>query len=663
MVKVLRTAILGGVLACCGTLVAAAEVDLVVVKGSVYTADAGQREAQAFAVRGDVIEAVGSSEEILALAGEGTQVLDLAGRRVLPGLHDAHIHPLGIVKYEGCNLETRAMDLDELAAFVSECMARLKPAKGEWLSVRQWNFSEGNRPSEGVANIRQALDRAAPGNPVILLGNDGHHHATNSIGLSRATNAEGEAVGLTAQTLASDFKDYRYYVGIDETGEPNGAVNESAPDLLGGPNMLTADMNLIIPEGAQVPQRLNSLGITSFQEAAFMPELIPFYANMASREGGLPLRIRLAQLLPPQLFTSEDGKLDMNALLAAAGEIRDLYQEQPNINANALKFFVDGVLEGNPLEVPPTLPNAAALKDYHQPLVGLNEKSGEVELKGYVDVQGEACSDWAGEDTQLESFVDRHGFHPGQCKSENGVLAAPREHALQFVAAADAAGFAVHLHAIGDRAVRTALDAIEQVTKPDVITNRHSMAHLQLVADEEIKRLGELKVPLAMTYAWAVTNPEYDMTVIPFVEKLKGEEDLYNLESYYYQHFYPVGSIHKAGGILAAGSDAPVETDDPRPFVNIQSAVTRDRGFGSFNPAQRITILDAIDAYTINGARLMNQAELTGSIEPGKKADFIVLDQDVVKLAETGNSHEIAKTQVLETWFDGKLVYSSGDES
>lgn len=657
MVKVLKTALLSGLLCYCSALAAATAVDLVVINGSVYTSDARQHEAQAFAVRGDLIEAVGSTQEMLALAGQGTQVLDLGGRRVLPGLHDAHIHPMGIVKYEGCNLETRALGLNELAAFVSECIERLKPTRGEWLAVRQWNFSEGNRPSSGLANIRQALDRAAPNNPVILLGNDGHHHGTNSQGLSRASNEAGEQVGLSAKTLTSDFQGYRYYVGVDEAGEPNGAVNESAPDLLGGPNMLTADMDLIIPEGQQVPDLLNSLGITSIQEAAFMPDLIPFYEKMTSREGGLTLRIRLAQLLPPQMFTHERGELDMDALLAAAGEVRELYADQPNISAGALKLFVDGVMEGNPLEVPPTLPNAAALKDYYQPMVGLDQKSGQVRLKGYVDVLGKACSDWAGDDTQLETFVDTHGFHPAQCRSQNGVLAAPREHILKFVAAADAAGFAVHLHAIGDRAVRTAVDAIEQVTKPGVTTNRHSMAHLQLVADDEIARLGKLKIPLAMTYAWAVTNPEYDMTVIPFVEKLKDQDDLYNPTSYYYQHFYPVVSIQNSGGILAGGSDAPVETDDPRPFLNIQSAVTRDRGFGSFNPAQRLDILDAIDSYTINGARLMNQAELTGSIEPGKKADFIVLNQDIVALANTGRSAEIDKTRVLQTWFDGRLVY------
>ncbi|MEP4147046.1 MAG: amidohydrolase family protein [Halioglobus sp.] len=661
MVTSLRIALLGFALVCTGAIAGDAAVDLVVVSGAIYTADAQQREVQAFAVRGDVIEAVGSNEDIMALAGEATTVLDLDGRRVLPGLHDTHIHPLGIVKYDGCNLNSEAMNLQELADFVAACVERQGLVESAWLAVRQWNFSENNRPAGELANIRQALDAGAPDNPVMLLGNDGHHQGTNSLGLALARNAAGEQVGLSAKTLAADFQAYRHYVGVDETGEPNGAVNESSVELLGGPSILTADLDLIAAEAHQVPKRLNSLGITAIQEAAYMPELIPFYSKMSSVESELPLRIRLAQFLPPQLFTSEQGELDMDALLTAAATIRDLYRDQPNINANALKLFADGVMEGNPLEVPPTLPNAAALRNYHQPLVGLDSETGEVGLRGYVDLQGEACAGWAGDATQTDGFMQRHGFHPGQCRSENGVLAAPREHILEFLAAADAAGYAVHIHAIGDRAVRTAVDAIAQVTEADVTTNPHSMAHLQLVADEELKRIGELKIPLAMTYAWAVKNPEYDMTVIPFIEKLDGPEDMYDPDSYYYQHFYPVVSIQQAGGVLAAGSDAPVESDDPRPFLNIQAAVTRDRGQGSFNPAQRLAILDAIDAYTINGARLMNQSDLTGSIEPGKKADFIVLNQDIVKLHANDQSSKIGQTQVLQTWFDGRQVY--GDQS
>ncbi len=97
----------------------------------------------------------------------------------------------------------------------------------------------------------------------------------------------------------------------------------------------------------------------------------------------------------------------------------------------------------------------------------------------------------------------------------------------------------------------------------------------------------------------------------------------------------------------------------PQPFQNIEMALTRDDGEGPLNAGEGIGILDAIDAYTINGARLMQQDDITGSLEVGKKADFIVLDQDLIALAKDGGIDAVSDTAVLETWFDGELVYSS----
>ncbi|MBS0389140.1 MAG: amidohydrolase family protein, partial [Proteobacteria bacterium] len=127
---------------------------------------------------------------------------------------------------------------------------------------------------------------------------------------------------------------------------------------------------------------------------------------------------------------------------------------------------------------------------------------------------------------------------------------------------------------------------------------------------------------------------------------------------FYENNAYPVRSAKAAGVTLAAGSDAPVDTDDPRPFVNMAVAVTRRvPGLPPLNPAQSISIRDAIDSYTINGARYLNIDRDAGSLEAGKSADFVVVDQDILKLADAGRADDIARTHALETWFMGRKVY------
>jgi predicted amidohydrolase YtcJ len=122
---------------------------------------------------------------------------------------------------------------------------------------------------------------------------------------------------------------------------------------------------------------------------------------------------------------------------------------------------------------------------------------------------------------------------------------------------------------------------------------------------------------------------------------------------------YPFKAVKDAGGTLVAGSDAPVNTRDPQPFVNMAIGVTRRLpGQQAQNPAQAVGIRDMIDAYTINGARFLHRDQVAGSLEAGKSADFIVLDRDILELAISGHADDIARTRVLETWFQGKEVYS-----
>lgn len=631
------------------------------VNGAIYTADPAQSTVSAMAISGDKILFLGDDVAARAWVGDATVVTDLAGKRVLPGLHDAHVHPAGVIKVDDCNLDNRPVNLAELADFVAACVERLGVPEGTWLVVKQWNFAENNRPAGGLNTLREALDRGAPTQLVLLGGSDGHHNATNSLGLAQARNADDEQVGLSAATMATDFSELTAFVGLDANGEPNGEVHEDVPIVLGAGHAMLGDVASLISEAGQIPTRFNSLGITSIFDAAFDPGSSALYDSQLE-QGTLSLRVALAQFYNPVVY-QVDGDIDLDGIMSQARALREKYRSVDNVKADHLKYLVDGVLEGNPLATPPTLPNAAQLHHFHQPRFALNADQTELLFNGYVDSNSEPCQ--AVVATGLENlaaaditaFLATNGFHPAQCLNSSGVLFQSAETTRSFIETAQDNDFSVHFHAIGDRAVKTAIDVIAGVTTGEPVTNRHSLAHVQLIQPDDVTRVAKLKIPIAFTYAWAVRDNGYDPSVIPFIDKITSLEDMYNPEHYYMQQAYPAHSIMKAGGVLAGGSDAPVDTDDPRPFHNIEKAVTRDEGDGPLNADEGIAILDAIDAYTIGSARLMQQEDIAGSLEAGKKADFIILEQDPIAMAADGRVDGISETRVLETWFDGKVVY------
>ena len=256
---------------------------------------------------------------------------------------------------------------------------------------------------------------------------------------------------------------------------------------------------------------------------------------------------------------------------------------------------------------------------------------------------------------------------PGQCVISSGQLQHDPAVILEFARQFHLAGFNLHIHAIGDAAVRVAVDAIEAARAADgVVTTRDGIAHLQLGNPDDVARIGRDHIYIAYTYSWADTDPEYDITVIPFIQPVKGNSyaALHPPGSYYESNAYPFRSSKDAGAILVAGSDAPVDTPDPRPFVNMSRAVTRSLPRGhALNPGQAISIREVIDAYTISGARFLGREKQAGSLEVGKSGDFIVLNQDILRLADEGHADDIRNTDVLETWFMGNAVYVSKDRN
>jgi predicted amidohydrolase YtcJ len=450
---------------------------------------------------------------------------------------------------------------------------------------------------------------------------------------------------------------------VDENGEPDGGLHEHARGLVGPPPRRDpARLGRLLPEIGQV---LASNGITSVQDASLDPGFLPYLRDFQA-SGDMRFRLQVAtRLVPADYRDPLTGEVAIDTMVEELESIRQSWEGNALVRPTAVKIYADGVLEGNVYADPPTLPNSAVLKAYRQPRFRFDPVAGSVDVIGYIDTASTLCQETRAdmerysEKTAREAFRAEHGFHPGQCTISYGVMADPEDFMKAYVRRLDDANFTIHIHAIGDRAVRAAADALEQLLPPDGSNPlRHGMAHLQLVHPEDQKRIGRMGLYLAWTFAWMLTDREYDWTVMPFIDDVADPGGIYDPAHYTMQNSYPVRSMEDHGAVTVGGSDAPVDDRSPRPFVNIALGATR-RGLDGnvLNASETLDIHQLIAAYTINAARALNHEESTGSIEAGKKADLAVLDRNIVLLWEQGDAAEIADARVDLTLFEGEVIY------
>jgi predicted amidohydrolase YtcJ len=235
----------------------------------------------------------------------------------------------------------------------------------------------------------------------------------------------------------------------------------------------------------------------------------------------------------------------------------------------------------------------------------------------------------------------------GHPSGNSGISFVAREMLLQAVPALDAAGFQVHVHAIGDRAVRDSLDAFETARERNGAGDRrHHIAHLQVVDPSDVPRFGELGVTANLQPFWAAHDAQMDALTIPF---LGPERTAWQ---------YPFAGLAAAGAHLAAGSDWPVSS--PNPLWGIHVAVNRllppeerDGDVPAFLPGQRLALDVALAAYT-EGSAWVNHQDDAGRIAVGRVADLALLDRDV----RTAPADEISSARVLGTWVGGRQVYA-----
>ncbi|MBM3112826.1 amidohydrolase family protein [Pseudomonas sp. P66] len=632
-------ALIAGVVGCGQALAATVDSgkNTVYLNGEIYTQNRQHQKVEAIAVADDKFVYAGNREGAESFIKQGFQVVDLGGKMVLPGLHDNHIHVLGTVALDVCDLQGKAVNLDQLASKVKECLPRYASEPGAWLKIDQWVPYEGNEPTAQYKTILAALDAAADGHPIILSGVDGHASAYNSKALSMAEDEQGNSIGFNPKTLGKGgvFAELAPYVSLD-TGVVRDAAKEKIPvgnfDMFaqkpGDPRgeKIYGD---ILPDVAKV---MAQSGITSIQDACSNDFIREQLVKMQT-QNLLNMRVTAATC-----FIDDDykGKVDIAGHLKKAQEVRAAFADNPLIKADAVKIFADGVLEGDSFSNPPFSPNAGMLHTYQTPHLKLNEDTGAITVSA-----------------------------DSEDSKNNGIVNYRDEDFKNYASALDADGFAIHVHSIGDRATRVALDALEAARQRNGNSHiPHTLAHLQVIHPDDQRRLGELGVFLTYTYAWINQQPEYDVLITPFLEKSKKGQDindlLYNKNNYTWNATYPVQSSYKAGAVLVAGSDAPVDSRDPRPFMNIAAGITRAiPGEPAYNAEQSATLEQMLDAYTINGARAVRQDKIIGSIEPGKSADFIVLDRNLFSLVEQGKPEQIADTKVVQTVFRGQTIYTN----
>jgi predicted amidohydrolase YtcJ len=379
----------------------------------------------------------------------------------------------------------------------------------------------------------------------------------------------------------------------DASGEPAGTLQEGATRLVSDllPETTGEDWYLGL---LAAQDYLLSLGITGWQDAIIgrgSGDPDPTVAYLRAAQAGT-LRARVVGAL---WWDRYRGLEQLPELLSRRGAA-----QADNFRATSVKMMLDGVAENH---------TAAMLEPY---------------------LDGDGCSTGqAGLD-----FID-----PGEL---------PR-----FVAALDREGFQVHFHALGDRAVRNALDAVGAARHENGETGgRHHLAHLQVVHPEDVPRFAQLGATANIQPLWATHEPQMDKLTIPFLgERRAGWQ-------------YPFCSLAKTGAALCAGSDWPVSSPDP--LLGAHVAVNRSlpasaggTGGDPFLPAQAIGLTRALAAYTSGSARVNGLESAVGSVRPGLDADFAIVDADLSTLPAA----EICQASVRQTWVRGQVAYEKGGKA
>ena len=541
---------------CCSYLSAQTKpaADLIITNAKIWTVDKARPQAEALAIVGERIVAVGSAADMDVWHGPQTKVVDAQGRLLLPGFNDAHVHFVD----GGEHLqEVQLKDTTTPQEFAERIAQRAKKTpKGEWVTGGDWDEQKWS-PAE--LPKRQLIDPVTPNTPVFVNRYDGHESLANSIALALAN--------ITAKTPDPPGGE----IIRDAQGNPTGVLRDAAQDLVAKvmpPMSHPRRMRAI----KQAMDYAASLGVTSVQDMNPSYDDVKAYSELQEK-GQLTLRIYVA---PMETEWKDQAKIGIRHAFGT-----------PLLRMGAVKGYADGSL---------------------------------------------------GSETAY--FFDAYTDNP----KSHGLLSAemhPPSAMLQRLRSADAAGLQICIHAIGDRAISMTLDMFAQIEKANGKRDRRwRIEHSQHMAAKDFGRYAQLNVIASVQPYHAIDDGRW-------AEKRIGPERI--------KRTYAFRTFLENGVRLAFGTDWSVAPLSP--VWTIYAAVTRATLDGKnpdgWIPEQKLTVAEAVEAYTMGSAYAEFQEKDKGSITAGKLADFVVLSDDIFHIPPS----QIKNVKVEATYLGGKLVY------
>jgi predicted amidohydrolase YtcJ len=577
-----------------GMALAATPADTVMRNGYVYTVDGQNSVQQAIAISGGKIVYVGSDAGVDAYIGKQTQLIDLAGRMLMPGFVDAHMHPGdGGRAMTLCDLKYQTMTRAQFQASIQACLDADKDKGPDvWLEVGSWDRM-GMTGLDGDAD-KSTLDALKTKRPIQVRSTDFHTVLTNSRGL--------ELAGINKSTADPEDGKYRR----DSAGNPNGICEDGAAESLAAVVPPATDAEKLNQVRAAL-DAMRQQGITSFFDALSGPENGKAFTSL-QKSGELTARALLAIKLDPAAAAADPVKTIAEAKALASTYDQGEVHVAPGVNMRHVKLFMDGII------------NAPA-------------DTGAM-LTPYLHNSGtDKAPKWT----------------PGK---NLGELYFPPQVLNPLLLQAVKAGFDPHLHATGERAVRDALDSVAYVRKELPGTDfRPAIAHAESVDPADYSRFKALDVTATMSFQWAQQAPS---TVDGTSDHLGAARFARMEPSGSIAHAggrvafgsdWPVDPLDE----FLALKVGVTRSGDP---TNPHSYGPKYAGRLNADPA--LSRAEVLRSITLSSAEQLKLDAVLGSVEVGKFADLIVLDKNFMQVPE----EELGRNDVLLTLVGGKVVWA-----